>query len=241
MGMTRYKEEAAHPFFLQLTKEDQHFLLYQGDRISFKSGTLLYQEGDELNDVFIILSGTVRLTKSVQDDKSFVLHMKSKFQVLGEEILFQNPVAALSVEVTKDTICIRLSRQQLEDAFHNNNRLKQAFIQLASLNLLSTQAKFSDLFMYGKTGALYSVLIRLANSNGFLDETGNIVIEQSLTHQEIAQIIGTTRETVNRMITELKDRRILSATRSSIVIHDINVMKEALHCEKCPVAVCTIS
>lgn len=241
MGMKRYMEEMPPPFFLQLTKEDQQFLLYQGDRISIKAGTLLYQEGDTLNDLFIILSGTVRQIKSVHDDRSFVLHLKSKFQVLGEEIFFEDPAAALSVEAIKDTICIRLSKHQMEDAFHHNSRLKQAFMQVASSNLLSSQAKFSDLFMYGKTGALYSVIIRLANSQGLVDDSGNIVIEQTLTHQEVAQIIGTSRETVNRMFTELKDRRVLSATRSKIVIHDINVMKQALHCDKCPVAVCTIS
>lgn len=241
MGMTRYIENMEVPFFLQLTKEDQQYLLYHGDRISIKSGTILYQEGDSLGHLYIILSGSVRLLKSVHEDKSFVLHLRSRFQILGEEILFQNSIASLTVEATENTICIRLSKQQAEEAFQVNHRIKQTFMHQASFNTLSTQAKFSDLFMYGKTGALYSVIIRLANSYGKLDDAGNIIIDYKLTHQEMAHIIGTSRETVNRMFSDLKEHHILSASRTNMIIYDIDVMKQALHCDKCPVSVCTIS
>lgn len=241
MGMTRYQHKMDSPFFLQLNKEDQQYLLYSGDRKTIKCGTLIYQEGDQLDDLYIILSGSVRMLKNAHKDQSFILHLKPKFHVIGEEILFQSPRAMLTVEALEDCVLIKLSKKQIEETFLRNPNLRMQFMKLAAYNNQRTQAKFTDLMMYEKTGALCSVLIRLANSYGMIHDQGHIHIDLRLTHQEIAHIIGTSRETVNRMFTELKKQNLVTMDRNSLIIHNIDALKKELHCEKCSVAICTMS
>lgn len=241
MGMKRYQQKMDVPFFLQLNKEDQQYLLYSGDRKTIKCGTLIYQEGDQLDDLYLILSGSVRMLKNAHEDQTFILHLKPKFHILGEEILFQSPRAMMTVEALEDCVLVKLPKKQMEEAFMHNPRLRMHFMKLAAFNNQRTQAKFTDLLMYEKTGALYSVLIRLANSYGIIHDQRDIHIDLRLTHQEIAHIIGTSRETVNRMFTELKKQQVISMDRQSLIIHNINALKKELHCEKCSVAVCTMA
>lgn len=74
-----------------------------------------------------------------------------------------------------------------------------------SEHLRRMQTKFRDLVLHGKKGALYSTLIRMTNSYGVLKENG-ILIDLPLTNQELANFCATSRESVNRMLNELKSK-----------------------------------
>lgn len=74
-----------------------------------------------------------------------------------------------------------------------------------SEHLRRMQTKFRDLVLHGKKGALYSTLIRMTNSYGILKENG-ILIDLPLTNQELANFCATSRESVNRMLNELKSK-----------------------------------
>ncbi len=100
-----------------------------------------------------------------------------------------------------------------------------------------TQTKFRDLMMFGKPGALCSTLIRLCNSYGVQRDDG-IYISSKQTHTDLAEMIGATRESVNRMLNDLKTRGVLSYEHQHLVIHDLNYLRDICHCENCPKDIC---
>ena len=69
-----------------------------------------------------------------------------------------------------------------------------------------TQTKFRDLMMYGKPGALTSTLIRLSNTYGQHQADDTILINKKITHTDLSNMIGATRESVNRMLSDLRKR-----------------------------------
>ncbi|WP_162785115.1 Crp/Fnr family transcriptional regulator, partial [Bacillus sp. P14.5] len=87
--------------------------------------------------------------------------------------------------------------------------------------------------------ALYSTLIRMANSYGVEVEDG-ILIDLKLKNQELANYCGTSRERVNRMLNELAQEGIISLPSRQIIIHDLDRLKLLNHCEDCPISVCVI-
>lgn len=108
-----------------------------------------------------------------------------------------------------------------------------------SLQSRKTQTKFRDLVLYGKKGALYSTLIRLCNSYGITAGNG-IVIDLPLTNQELANFCGTSREVVNRLLSDLKKHEIISIAKGTITVHDVEYLKQEVDCEDCPVEICKI-
>lgn len=93
--------------------------------------------------------------------------------------------------------------------------------------------------MHGKKGALYSTLIRITNSYGKNTKQG-ILIELPLTNQELANFCGTSREVVNRLLSDLRKAGIISIDKGSITIHDLDYIKNEIDCEDCSTEICKI-
>ena len=100
-------------------------------------------------------------------------------------------------------------------------------------------SKFRDLILYGKKGALYSNLIRLANSYGTEVEDG-ILISVPLTNQELANYSATARESLNRMLSELRRNDIIENRNNLILIKDIDFLRREIECEDCCKEICNI-
>lgn len=79
----------------------------------------------------------------------------------------------------------------------------------------------------------------MTNSYGVLKENG-ILIDLPLTNQELANFCATSRESVNRMLNELKKQGTISIHKGKITIHDLQFLKREIACEDCSASVCSI-
>ncbi|WP_078595287.1 Crp/Fnr family transcriptional regulator [Evansella clarkii] len=226
-------------FFNEISEENQKLLLTYGLEIKVKSGTFLFYEGDYPDHVYLVRSGKVRLSKMTAEGREFSVHLKQRDELVGEVGLFNEMAISVSAEVIEDAVLVRFDRHTLEALFRENGEIAVAFMKWFARHTQSTQAKFRDLILCGKTGAFYSTLIRFSNSYGIQNDDG-ILINVQLTNQDIANYIGTTRESVNRMINDLKKTNIVSMREGHILLHDIQFLKDYLHCGDCPVEICTI-
>jgi CRP/FNR family cyclic AMP-dependent transcriptional regulator len=233
------KELVMKRFFNELSKENQELLLSIGLEINLKSGAYLFYEGDYPENVYLIRSGKVRLSKMNADGREFSVHLKQRDELVGEVGLFNNMAISVTAELMEDATLIKFERHALEEVFRKNGEIAVAFMKWFARHTQSTQAKFRDLILCGKTGAFYSTLIRFSNSYGVKTDEG-ILINVQLTNQDIANYIGTTRESINRMLNDLKKEKIISIEKSYITIKDLKYLKNYLHCGDCPVEICTI-
>jgi CRP-like cAMP-binding protein len=120
-----------------------------------------------------------------------------------------------------------------------NSKLALEFMKWMSDHFRKTQTKFRDLVLHGKKGALYSTLIRMCNSYGIMKEDG-ILINLQLTNQDLANFCGTSREVVNRMLSDLRKKGIISMRKGKIKIHNLKYLREEINCEDCPPEICRI-
>ncbi|WNF35766.1 Crp/Fnr family transcriptional regulator [Bacillaceae bacterium IKA-2] len=233
------KELKMKRFFNELSTENQDLLLAIGLEITVKNGTYLFYEGDKPESVYLVRSGKVRLSKMTADGKEFSMHLKQRDELVGEVGLFNDMSISVTAEVVEEAILVKFERTILEEIFRKNGEIAVAFMKWFARHTQSTQAKFRDLILCGKTGAFYSTLIRFSNSYGIQKGDG-ILINVQLTNQDIANYIGTTRESVNRMLNDLKRENIIEVEKGYIVIKDLPFLKNYLHCGDCPVEICTI-
>lgn len=203
------------------------------------AGEVLFEEGSVIQEVFIILKGQVKLSKQTAEGKTFTLFLKQNGDLISEGMLFDETPSLMTAEtVTDSEVCI-MPTHEMRHLFLEDQQLAIALMSWSSVQTQSTQAKFRDLILSGKQGALYSTLIRFANSYGQKTDRG-ILIKTPLTHQDLADYAGSTRENVNRMMTDLKKSGILTMENSRVLIYDLDYMKEVLHCWSCPIEICTM-
>ena len=204
----------------------------------FPKGTYIFYEGTEPDELYLIRKGTVAVSKLLSDGRELTLRICSRNDIVGELLLFsQNPTYMFHAKALEDSEVLTVSKLSLEKHLESDSDSALAYMKWISIQYRRTQTKIRDLLMNGKKGALYSTLIRLANSYGVETESG-IIVTLPLTNQELANLSGTSREVINRMLNDLKTKKVLSIEKGIITIHNILYLKTAIHCENCPVEIC---
>nr|WP_281350645.1 Crp/Fnr family transcriptional regulator [Bacillus aquiflavi] len=205
-----------------------------------EKGQYLFQEGSTANELYIVQKGKVQVSKIVPDGRELTLRMCSEGDLIGELSIFcRAPKYMLNAKVIEDGEVAVILRDQLEEKLIGSNAVALEFMKWLSIQYRKTQTKFRDLVLHGKKGALYSTLIRMSNSYG-IKKTNGILINIPLTNQELANFCGTSREVVNRMLSELRKNKIISIHKGIITIHDIDYLKLEIDCENCPIEICNI-
>ncbi|MEQ2525707.1 Crp/Fnr family transcriptional regulator [Bacillaceae bacterium CLA-AA-H227] len=226
--------------YTEISTELQSFIEAVHHNRKIEKGMFLYQEGTKANELFLILSGKIQLSKMIPDGRELTLRMASEGDLIGELSLFcsaQNHMQNAKVMESGEVAVI--FKSELEKKLSENHEIALEFMKWLSQEHRKTQTKFRDLILHGKKGALYSTLIRLSNSYG-LDTEDGIVINTSLTNQELANFCGTSREVVNRLLSELRKSNIISIDKGIITIHDLEYIKIEIDCENCPIEICSI-
>jgi CRP-like cAMP-binding protein len=220
--------------------EIKELLLFADRKILAPKGTYLFQEGMEAEELYLIVSGKVQISKVTKDGRELALRICGKNDICGELTLFtESPKYLLSALILEDSEIFAIKKEVIEREIFQNPSLAFEFMKWMSDHFRKTQTKFRDLVLNGKKGALFSTLIRMTNSYGVERQDG-ILIDLPLTNQELANFCGTSRESTNRILNDLKREGILSIKKGKIIVHDLDYLKTEIGCENCPAVFCSI-
>lgn len=205
-----------------------------------EKGSFLFEEGTTANELYIIQSGKFQISKMVPDGRELTIRMCSAGELVGELSLF-SPASQhiLNARASESGSVAIIQKDKLESEIAKDSALALELIKWLSLQHRKSQTRFRDLVLHGKKGALYSTLIRMVNSYGIKTDEG-VKINVSLTNQELANFCGTSREVVNRLLSELRKNNIISIDKGFITVHALHRLKREIDCENCPVEVCNI-
>lgn len=211
-----------------------------GRTIDIKKGAFLFQEGQRATEMYLILSGQVQISKMNAEGQELYLRLCSANEIVGELTLFtEDPKYIFNAKVITDTRVAAIPLSSLESSLFQDSKLTFLFLKWMNDHFRRTMTKFRDLVLFGKKGALYSILIRLSNSYGVRKDDG-IHITVPLTNQDLANFCGTAREIVSRMLADLKRKKIISIKNKKIIIHNIEFLRLENDCENCPISICNI-
>ncbi|RKL67864.1 hypothetical protein CR203_04990 [Salipaludibacillus neizhouensis] len=179
----------------------------------------------------------MKLYKVTKEGKEFVLTILSSGDMFGEAISFTSNYYAADAKALTDCEIGIINHKKLRPLLHQDAVLAMEFLRWSSLMERTTNAKLRDLTHHGKKGAICSTLIRLANSYGEKKDS-SILITKKIKNGELGHYIGSSRESVNRMLADLKKDRVISQEGGYLEIHDLDYLKLACDCEECPIGVC---
>jgi len=204
-----------------------------------KRGEKIYWEGNDCNHLYYLKSGAVKLTKSSDEGKDLVLYHFQAGDLFGEIGDDSHVLNSFSAEAMTDCSLGVIQQKDLETILWQNGDLAVEFMKWMGYMQRFTQTKLRDLMFFGKHGALASTLIRIANTYG-IEEGNTIRMTTKFTNTEIADLIGATRETVNRMLNQFKKDNIIAYENGTIMIKDLEQLKAICHCEGCPKNICRL-
>lgn len=215
--------------------------LQHGKTVRFDREHTVFQEGERADDIFFIKNGTVQINQQTESGKELTLRICSRGVIIGENSIFcQIQYHSTTAIATEPSELLTLSKDKLEFLFTDQPYLLVDYLKWMQNENIKNQTRMRDLVLHGKKGALFSTLIRLANTYGEKKDDNSIFINFSLTNSEVANLCATSREMINRMLNDLKKHHIISFEKGFITIHDLNFLKKQIECADCPLAICRI-
>ncbi|GGE36989.1 transcriptional regulator [Pullulanibacillus camelliae] len=199
----------------------------------------IYCEGDVCEYLYYVIEGTVKLSKVTDDGKEFILQYFYPGDLFGEFNNDQETLTAFSAETLATCRIGRIKQSDILEHLPLDGVFAMDFSQWLSQSQRFIQLKLRDILFHGKNGALASTIIRAAHTYGI--RSGNtIVISKKFTNYELANMIGATRETVNRMLVQLDKEGILHYANGRMTILNLEALKKICHCEGCPLSICRL-
>ncbi|ATP39115.1 Crp/Fnr family transcriptional regulator [Solibacillus sp. R5-41] len=213
----------------------------KGTLIKADKGTHIFQEGEIANHIFLIQSGSIQISKETENGKELTIRICGLNSLIGESLIFcENQHHSTSAKTLANSELFSIHIDQFETMLNEQTTMLIDYLKWVQTENIKNQSRLRDLVLHGKKGALYSTLIRLANTYGEHRNDNEVYINLVLTNTELANLCATSREMVNRMLTDLRKKKKITMEKSYITILDINYLKEEIDCENCPLVICRI-
>ncbi|UTT42364.1 Crp/Fnr family transcriptional regulator [Exiguobacterium aurantiacum] len=222
-----FSEETKQLLFEMMTFQD------------YSKSSIVCWEGEKCSKFFYLKSGTVKFTKLTKKGSSLIMFIYGADDFFGEFDIDEVFPSSYSIETTEDSVIGWISKQEMDELVRQDAQLATEVLRWTSMMRKQSEMKLRDLLLYGKPGALASTLLRMAAMHGVEDSEG-IVVPKHPSDGELGQLIGAPRETVNRMMNQWRKEGVLTTTPTSMVLHDIDFLKELCYCEGCPAGICRL-
>jgi len=188
---------------------------------SFERGKTIFFPGDPAERVYFLLKGAVKLSRVYEAGEEITVALLRENSVFGVLSLitghrsdrFYHAVAFTPVELLSVPI------EQVEKALREDPELPIILLRGLSSRILQTEMMIETLAHRDMGSRLVSFLLILCRDFGVPSSSG-ITIDLKLSHQAIAEAIGSTRVTVTRLLGELRDQNMISIHKKKITVHD---------------------
>jgi len=166
--------------------------------------TTVFHAGDPADAVFVVASGRVKVVITSSDGKEFILTVLGAGQVFGEMALLESAPRSASVVTLSAVEVLVINRVDFQRLLESNPRISLKLMAILSRRLRRANSKMESLAYMDVAGRLARYLLDLARDHGQRLGNGWVVVRRP-THSDIAHSIGTSRETVSRLINEFEE------------------------------------
>ena len=186
---------------------------------TYPKGATLFVEGQASRGVFILCNGHVKLSTSSADGKTLILRISEPGDLLGLPATISGKSYEVTAEVIEPTQANFISRTDFLNFLREHG---DAALRVAQELSETYQSAFAEMRMIGLSHSAGEKLARfiLDWTAEYTAEKGVIKTRLTLTHEEIAQMIGASRETVTRLFADFKKKQLLQIKGSTLIVKD---------------------
>jgi len=194
-------------------------LIEQMETVRFPRGTTIFDEGEPGDRLYIITSGKIKLARHAPDGRENLLTVMGPSDMFGELSIFDpGPRTSSAVCVTEVTAAT-MNSEMLKQWVGDHPAIAQQLLRVLARRLRRTNANLADLIFTDVPGRVAKTLLQLANRFGS-QEGGALRVNHDLTQEEIAQLVGASRETVNKALATFAHRGWIRLEGKSVLIVD---------------------
>lgn len=191
---------------------------------SYKKNGTVFHEGDLGNALFILISGTVKISLTGHDGKETILGMIYDNDFFGEMSLLDGYFRSATITAVEESKALLLDRGDFIRIIKESPDTILAVVATLSRRLRKTNEKIASLTFFDSYGKVAKMLLDLLEENSTKADNPSI-LELPMTRHELASMTGISRETLNRIFNEFQIRKCLKVEGRKITILDEGVLR----------------
>jgi len=208
--MARSTSSCKPELFRDLTEDEFEALLGTATRVTARKGRILYMPEETGEALFFVQEGAVQIYRISPEGKKFVINNLHSGAIFGEMALIGQRMHNSFAQALEDSILCVVRRDELERLLVRKPRVALRILDILGRRLAETENRLEDMAFRSVPARLASLLLRLSEGNdGLVD---------GLSHQDLAEMIGTYRETVTQALNQFKASRVVEVQRKRIHI-----------------------
>ncbi|MBC8174127.1 MAG: Crp/Fnr family transcriptional regulator [Candidatus Marinimicrobia bacterium] len=210
---------ATVPIFSDLSKSEMDHLCDIVIHRSYKKGNMILME-DEFGDTFFIIKeGSVKITRLSEDGREVILAMLGEGEFFGEMSLLDGQTRSANAIALEDSEALILKRVEFIALLKKYPKVSISLLRELTQRLRKSDQQIESLSLSNAEHKIGITLLRLADEMGTIRH-GKVTIKNLPYQQDIANMAGTSRETVSRTLKILEERNLIERTEHSLIILD---------------------
>lgn len=185
-------------------------------------GETVFAEGESGDRLFVVLEGKVKLSQTSGDGREQVMAVLGRGDMFGELSLFDPGTRTSTATAVTDTVLLGLSQRDLRPWLTGRPEVAEALLQALAQRLRRTNEARADLVFSDVPGRVAKALLELSDKFGEEQPDGSRLVAHDLTQEELAQLVGASRETVNKSLADFAQRGWLRLEARSVILLDVD-------------------
>jgi CRP/FNR family transcriptional regulator, cyclic AMP receptor protein len=212
------------PLFAALDDEAASTLMSSMAQRRLERGDVLFHEGDQGDRLYVIGEGKIKLGRRSSDGRENLVAILGPGEMFGELSLFDPGPRTMTATAVAETQLMGIGHDDLSGLLAGRPEVAKVLLAALAKRLRRTNENLADLVFTDVPGRVAKALLDLSSRFGRPVEDG-ILVSHDLTQEELAQLVGASRETVNKALADFASRGWLRLEARAVLIQDVERLK----------------
>jgi CRP/FNR family cyclic AMP-dependent transcriptional regulator len=191
---------------------------------SYRPRQVIYLPGDRAQGVHFLTTGRIKISKVTRDGKELTLAYRNEGDFFGEPCLLDGGPREEMAEAMDASITVEIPREMLDQLLRGDGGAAYKFARALIVRRKDLETRVEQLIFKDVGAKLAELLLNLGQEHGISDERG-IVVGLKITHQEMANLIGSTRETVSLTLSQFKRKGLIQTEGRKVILADLEGLR----------------
>jgi CRP/FNR family cyclic AMP-dependent transcriptional regulator len=195
----------------------------------WKKQSHVFLQGDPLENVYFIYDGKIKVYKSDINGREQIVAIMKKGEMFPHVGFFRKGDYPAYAEVVEPSTLIAVPISKFENVLIENPELCIKVFRVLGEKIVDLQNRLEEQILNNTYEQIIKLLIRLGQKHGKELADGRILLKAEFTNKDLANMIGTTRETISRTLTKMKKDELIEVDEKGDMFLDIDILMEEIH------------
>ncbi|WP_062462592.1 Crp/Fnr family transcriptional regulator [Demequina soli] len=207
------------PLFGGMDAATARSLISQMRRRELVRGENIFVEGDDGHALYVVVKGKVKLARTARDGRENLLALVGVGDMLGELSVFDPGPRLSRAHTVEDTVVYELPKQVLDIWLDDHLEMSRHMLRALAQRIRRQSNTMADLVFSDVPGRVAKAILDLGHRFGRM-ERGHVTVRHGLTQEELAQLVGASRETVNKALADFASRGWIDVHIGAVEVYE---------------------